>query len=425
MAGGRYITSLLKNSKGSTIIIVLMIVTMLMILGTASINVSRNKSKVTHLEDRSSQALEIADSAINIEKEEGGVVFQAVYDYLFSNGLSPSSISVPVPYATGSKQLGGGNYEIQRITYEGEKKFRVEMFSQVPALYGTTASKKVTAVFEAAYNNAGGSVVSSIWDYALFSDSDMVMRGQSTTNSSPEPNQGNIRSNGNISIIDQATVNGNAEYYGTIVGSSNVTGSKTHVTEKLEMPPIDSNVEQVVYNTLNIDGDVVLNQNQNYTLSQRHIGGNLTINGQAEVVVTGTIWVDKDVYIAGQSRVTGNGTIIAEGQIKLEGQSTAVLRDVAIVSLSTKSGPGEYDVAIRSAGQNDTKCVLYAPNGRVYISGQGKIYGAAAGNSVVVSGQGNVIYDDSLMGSSPGFPWGSSGGKMVLSSLKIIDWIEG
>ncbi|MBU7008768.1 DUF7305 domain-containing protein [Phosphitispora fastidiosa] len=404
-----------NKTDGSALILVLLVVTMLLILGTAAINISTDKTMVTHLEADGMQALYTAESAVNINKESGGVVYDAVYEYLTDSSYTFGS---PV-----SGTASGGEYRIVSVSRQGPTIFKAVVESELP---GTAVKRKITATFEAVYSLGSG--YSGVFDYAIFSNGDMTMEGQANTDSTPNPVQGDIRSNGGIYLSGQAEVNGDAYYMSGISGGDKVVGDSIPLNsdDSLDMPEIPEEwVDVINYNfyTTTESGDVSYSNDEVENLTQRYIAGNLSISGTAEVTITGIILVDGDVSISGQSKVTGDGVILAKKTVNLSGQSDAVLDFGAIISLSDNSSGA--NPAIAASGQNDSRCVIYAPNGMIKLSGQGDITGSVVGNSVLATGQGTILHDQNLAASYTTLPGSGTGtGGVENLSLKIIGWQE-
>ncbi|WP_418792327.1 DUF7305 domain-containing protein [Phosphitispora sp. TUW77] len=404
---------IIKKPDGSALVLVLLVVTMLLILGVAALNVSNDKNRMTYIEEDGTQALYTAESALNVNMESGGVIYEAVYDYLTDSLYSFGS---PV-----SGTAAGGEYRIVSVIRQSPTTFKAVVESEVP---GTQVKRRITTVFEAAYTLDTGFF--EVFEYAIFADGDLTMQGKANTDSAPETGEGDIRSNEDIIFEgNPVEVNGEAFYIGDLDMrvTDNVTGNEYELDSDdiLLMPEIPEEwVDTEGYPDfypLTIEGDVSYAAGDvGINLTQRHITGNLSIDSTAEVNISGVILVDGDVLFAGQSQITGDGIVLSRGTVMLEGQSDAVLDLGMIISLA------DTDPAIQASGQNDSTVVLYAPDGGITLTGKGEICGSVVGETVFATGQGTIVYNQNLADSSMFDLFGTGGLENL--SLRIIDWKE-
>jgi len=67
---------------------------------------------------------------------------------------------------------------------------------------------------------------------------------------------------------------------------------------------------------------------------------------------------------------------------------------------------------IKLAGQGDFYGGIYAPDADLKLTGQGSLYGSFVGNTVTISGQGGVHYDEQL----------GQAGASGSSSYSVTNW---
>lgn len=153
------------------------------------------------------------------------------------------------------------------------------------------------------------------------------------------------------------------------------------------------------------------------SLGPKKITGNLTVNNNASLVITGTLWVEGTVTISNNANVnlassygTGEGVIVADGIVNINNNSTfngsGTLGSYLMV-LSTSSSTNAITLA-----NNGGAIILYAANGTVNLSNNS---GAKAlnGKSINLSNNAVVIYDSGLANSN--FVNGPSGGWSITS----------
>jgi hypothetical protein len=115
----------------------------------------------------------------------------------------------------------------------------------------------------------------------------------------------------------------------------------------------------------------------------------LTSAGQGITLAPGATL---SIYTAGDIRVTGNGILNPNNDpasLQIWGTSTSTVAQT-----------------IRVAGNGALKGVIYAPNGSIYINGNGDVMGAVVGKEIDVTGNASFHYDESLGAWSANTPYG-------------------
>ncbi|MFC1905085.1 hypothetical protein ACFLXT_04940, partial [Chloroflexota bacterium] len=117
-----------------------------------------------------------------------------------------------------------------------------------------------------------------------------------------------------------------------------------------------------------------------------HITGNLILDGQDEVTIVGTVYVDGEITTKAQGKIIGDHghLIVEQGDINLHGGNTTIeVENIPyIIALNGN---------IKAAGSRDIYAVLYAPHGILnWAAGNGDLIGAMIGQEVTVSNK--VVY---------------------------------
>jgi len=162
-----------------------------------------------------------------------------------------------------------------------------------------------------------------------------------------------------------------------------------------------------------------------YTCSSLSVGGSgkLNITGPVDIIVTGNVSVGGSGYIAvgGGTSVNPSLNVYSPGTIDLGGSGMVNNTSLPIKATIWGTKPsGGTAQTITVGGSAAFYGTVYAPNGNISITGSGGTYGALIGNTVTVSGSGDVHYDVQLAqavsvgGPTPGT--GASSGTVRLSS---------
>ncbi len=190
-----------------------------------------------------------------------------------------------------------------------------------------------------------------------------------TTNNGQE---GNIFSNGEISLTGNTLVDGDAhcgpEDTISLTGQATVTGNKGAGGQEISLPSIT------------VPGDAI---------NQGQINGNLTLNA-------GT-YTCSGINLNGQDELTINGDVrlYCTGNIQLSGQASInVLNNQSATKFHIYCTDAVTSVDV--VGNGEFFGTIYAPCAEIKISGNGNVYGQLIGNEVKFNGNGAVIYDEQL-----------------------------
>ena len=238
------------------------------------------------------------------------------------------------------------------------------------------------------------------FDYAIFSgEEDLEMTGSTQVKSYPVPNGGNIYANGSITLKGSVKVYGDAKATDSIetVGSAEIYGNETqYLNPPLECPS-DDEIQAMADQYKSEaeaggihDDDYTIAGSGSYALGPIHITGDLRISGSGVIQLQGTVYVDGNIDKSGSFEIDGPGTLLAEGRIDITGSGLLQPENLPLImSLSTEMGsPG----AIKCTGSTDISAVLYAPYGRVKLSGSADIYGSVVGAEIIITGSRTITY---------------------------------
>lgn len=163
---------------------------------------------------------------------------------------------------------------------------------------------------------------------------------------------------------------------------------------------------------------------QGASLGPKKITGNLTVNGGGTLTLNGTLWVQGNVTVNGGGKIklpSGfgeySGIIVADGWINISGGGSAGSGSSGsyLFVVSTSRCPNDINCGGASAitiSGGAGAIAANAQSGTITLNG-GAAINAIVANTIVVSGGGEVTYDQGL--ASPEFQGGPSGGFIVNS----------
>jgi hypothetical protein len=221
--------------------------------------------------------------------------------------------------------------------------------------------------------------------------------------------QGDIASNGAITLSGQAKVNGDANPGAgyPFSGTPNVTGSYGTLQAPLTVDPIP---------TATVTAAATTNNNSNITVTTGgttvpYTGGtNLSVSGSSVITLPGGTYYFTSVSVTGQAaiNITGPSTVYVDGgSISVSGQgivNNGQPRNLLLYSTGS---------SINLSGQSAFSGAIYAPAATVTLTGQDNLYGAIVCGTNVDSGQAKIHFDLDLMNVTP-----------VFSSNRVSSWQE-
>ncbi len=220
---------------------------------------------------------------------------------------------------------------------------------------------------------------------------------QTTLSSLDNPGEFDIYVNGNVTLTNNALVDGDVISTGvvTIDGTSAVSGDIIEGAEVLDFPEIDAQPHR---DAALVGGTFNGTYTAGGALGPKYINGDLDIKGEADTVLEGTVYVTGNVTIDHQT-ITGWGDIVAEGNILM---STYAFKPDSILSLPLIMSINgnvslDHDSNVGDEGTDKgTEAVLYAPNGEIYLD-LVNVYGSVAAEDITVR-QSDINYPATLKG---------------------------
>lgn len=368
----------MSKEKGSSLITILVFGTVSILVVSALINFSAQNLLAVRSAIASEQAFRAAEAGIEYYRfflDRGGSVTSSTVIQNF--GTSTSYEIQVVPTASGAKvtasgQSGSALRKIQADFIKGEG---------VSFHYGVQSGN-------------GG--------FILGNGAEII---------------GNVYSNQDISGGNGSSISGDASAVGSITNVS-VGGTKRTGVSVQALPISDAEVSDwksdaavsVFVGTKTLSGS-------NNSLGPIKIQGNLTLNGNASLVVENTIWVTGNLTLGNGSAISlspnysgQGGIIIVDGTVNLG--NNAILNGsgtsgsyLMIISLSNSS-------AAITLGNNNGAVVLFAPNGTLNLGNNSNIKVLAAktvslGNNVLLEYEQGLIDLSFTSGPSGGWQMGS------------------
>ena len=231
-----------------------------------------------------------------------------------------------------------------------------------------------------------------------------------------------IGANAHANTINSCNVTGNA-YYQTIsdstVGGISYPGSPDPGPENL--PISQANIDDWKTDAAAagvINGDVTLSSTTN-SLGPKKINGNLTVTNNADLTITGTVYVTGNINISNNAVVRlaagyagFSGVVLNDGSISVSNNAVFYGSGAGsyIMFLSTKTG------SAINVSNNSNTVIFYAANGTVNISNNAILREVTA-YGINISNNAQVNYETGL--ASAKFSSGTGGGWIVTSWQEV------
>ena len=201
--------------------------------------------------------------------------------------------------------------------------------------------------------------------------------------------RGTIASNGNITLAGNVTINGDAKPgIGMAVntsGSASVTGSRAALARALTYPMPQAGS--------------VATSNNNASIPGAYIDGGLdmTVAGVNLTLPAGTYYLD-DLTVAssGTLNFSGPASIYLTGNLELKGTLNTNGANPANLQVF-----GLTSATVDLTSSTHAYMDVYAPQSAFKMSGSSVLLGSVVAKSVTLSGNANVIFDESLTVSLP------------------------
>lgn len=249
---------------------------------------------------------------------------------------------------------------------------------------------------------------------AVLSLNGITMSGQASTDSydsslgtydSQTPTlQGDIATNGAISLSGQAYVGGDANPGASypFTGVPNVEGSYGTLQAPIVIDPIPPSALDAARASNNNSGII-------HELGFEPVSGYaLSVPASATITLPAGTYYFTSISVNGTVNTSGSVVIYVDGgNIAIAGQglfNDSQPRDLLIYSTGS---------SINIAGQADLSGAIYAPNATVTLTGQENVFGSIVCGSNIDSGQAKIHYDLDLMNVTP-----------VFASNRVTSWQE-
>lgn len=271
-----------------------------------------------------------------------------------------------------------------------------------PTAVRTTARRIVPMVFGGWGGKSSFTVTSrcvvrfNVLGYGLVGLDAVTMSGSTTASywangETGALNQGNIASNGNITLGNATTVYGNTEVgVGMSVIGGNVIGTKSTLSQPLSFP----NGSASPYGPSNNNNSLIPSWAYSSGTQQFDLGAN-----QALSLPGGNYYFSTFNMEAGATlTLTGPVTIYCYNSLKMNGNTTTNLNRPSNLKIVMVPNPnnGNPPGTVTIGSTSSLYANIYAPQSDVSISGNGSIYGSVLGKTINMSGNGSVYYDMSL-----------------------------
>lgn len=232
---------------------------------------------------------------------------------------------------------------------------------------------------------------------------------------------GNVYSNGNITGQNGSYITGDAFAVGTVSGVS-VSGTTLTGQASQAFPIIDTQIEG--WKTEATAGGTVGSQDfdgTNNTLGPKKISGNLELDNNAKLTVTGTLWVTGNLVLANGAEIklsssygSGDGVIVVDGVSTLSNsaQFNGSGTTGSYIMLLSTNNTSSAIVLQNNAGA----VILYAPNGTVKLSNNAGVKQISA-KTIELQNNATITYESGMVNSA--FTSGPSGGYDIQSWVEI------
>jgi hypothetical protein len=301
--------------------------------------------------------------------------------------LNGYSADAGIEYATGKIYANSGYY----IDNPMADNFTVNGRTvNVTAVYGGAGSYEVTS--SALSEDCGKTTISAIinisvgaFAFAVASKTDISI-SNSSIDSSPDPGEGHIYANQDISITGSELVNGDASAGGLITnGRENILGTIEEGADELAFPTVnDALYRQIAQEGGNYTGTLTLDGGV-HDVGPLYITGDLDVKPNTTVNLLGPLYVVGDVKV-NQGHIEGSEHVLSEGRVDLTGGGYGSENIPVIISIND-------DIDLVGP---IVDAVLYAPEGTVSVTNL-QLFGALGGWRCTVS-NADIVYSESLHG---------------------------
>lgn len=379
---------ILRRKDGAVLLIAVIVLVVLAGLAVALLAISNAQSRETSISEDNFKAFYIAEAGISVSISE------------ITSGTDPDGDGM----GNAASSFAGGNFAVAAVSSPliGDNHWTVSSVGTYDDL-----NRGIEVII--------GPRPTSPFQQSLFGDLDMALGGNvfsdsydsetgtyaaQAVNLDPDSGETYAGVNGDIGSNTDITVTGSVVVFGDVTpgmngsvtisgGSAIVFGSTAPRTEPATFdpyvynppatpsdpsPPVPSTLPDGTYHfaDLSISG-----------------GGVLTLDGDVEIYIDGSIGVNGTIDILPGSNVTihhGSGNITFAGSGIVNGSQDP--STLSIYSASTGT--------VKITGSSDFYGTIYAPEATVTPSGTAETYGAIIGDTIQINGTPRFHYDETL-----------------------------
>ena len=405
------IKEILNNERGVVMVISLMILTLLVGAGVGAIVSTQTDLKTSGNIKTATQAFYIAAAGIEHAHQE---LADGTNDFNSVFGAVNGTLIVS------NNNLNGGSYTVTKQDSQSNP-------SRIKLRSVGTAPNNAKTVIEAQFKGGG-----SPFDSGAFGKVSLTIGSGGGTDSynsanasSCPPNSnagfcaaikganGDVGSNGDVSLASGVTVDGDATANGTVTldSGASVTGSTTNGATERVLEAVDATFRTPNDNGTITDFSIYNSTTHNLGLDSNELTlstgtyyfNNLILDGNAKLIITG----DVTIYLTGVFTTSSGSKANVDNspQSKFNVPSRMV-----IYSSCTNTTPFCVDVASSSGFSG----AMYVPDGSIRINTGGDVYGSLIGGSIDLASGSDFHYDEALANLATPF-----GGK-----VEMFAWTE-
>jgi hypothetical protein len=388
----------LENERGAALVIGLMFLAIVALAGSTAVILTSTDIQIGSNYKSSSAAFYNADGGLNFALAK------------IKTGLKANPPTFPAGTTLDAMNVG----DITTLSYTVPTgfSFSISTIEKIGTeLYAFTSTGNSPDGAQVILKLTFRPVSPSLFNFGVFGDESVTLRGNGysdsyNSNYGPWTGEG-VNTNGDIGTnatsASAIRVRGNnAQVYGgaqigpggdtstAIVTHSagQISGSKSAMDEEKDMTCVTcpggggsgsglTSFNAGIYNfpsialsapadEWTINGDVIF-----------CVSGSINIAGQGEIAISAGSSLK--IYVSGNVHLAGRGVT----------NNTGLPENMQLYGTSTCG-------AVNIAGQNAFYGAVFACNADVLLSGQGDVYGAICGNTIDISGNGSVHYDEAL-----------------------------
>lgn len=368
-----------KREKGIALVITLLVMTLLLMLGTAFLSLSSTETLISINERNRLLAFDLAEAGAE-------------------RAIAELNVNVAYPGTGAEQALGFGTYtttvtDLLPLPGAVDRK-QVVSIGYVPN--STVPNRAMTQVQFVVERGSPfqfgllGLTLVELEDRVVVDSYDSTQGEYDPATAGPE---GHIHSNGNVTLLTNNTVNGNAHATGavTLGAGSSITGTvgegvaTVDVETSITLPPPTSDTDGIsppgAYNT--VTHDLVVGPGETVTLDPgTYSFDKVTLGVGAKLAMSGPVLI----YMTGKFSAE-NGAVINTSKIPAN-----------LVIVSSMAGE---DAVEMKPGAGDFYGGIYAHNGEVeFDEGGWQIYGAIVADEIDIQDDARFHYDVALTGAS-------------------------